>query len=128
MHTISTPNAPTPAGHYSQAVVHNGLVFVAGQLGIDPERPGHTPGNIEVQTEQALRNIVNILVAAGSDLRQVLSMTIYISDMSDWGRVNALYARAFGDHRPARAVIPVKDLHYGYGIEIQCVAAVASDV
>ena len=126
MHTISSPNAPTPAGHYSQAIVHNGLVYVAGQLGIDPKRPGHTPDDIEVQTEQALRNIANILIAAGSDLHCVVSMTVYVSDMSDWGRVNAIYARAFGDHKPARAVIPVKDLHYGFGIEISCVAAVAS--
>ena len=126
MHTISSPNAPTPAGHYSHAIVHNGLVYVAGQLGIDPKRPGHTPDDIEVQTEQALRNIANILIAAGSDLHCVVSMTVYVSDMSDWGRVNAIYARAFGDHKPARAVIPVKDLHYGFGIEISCVAAVAS--
>lgn len=126
MHTISTPDAPTPAGHYSQAIVHNGLVYVAGQLGIDPKRPGDTSGDIEVQTEQALRNVANILIAAGSGLHYVLSMTIYVSDMSDWGRVNAIYARALGDHKPARAVVPVKDLHYGFGIEIQCVAAVAT--
>ena len=127
MHTISTPNAPTPAGHYSQAIVHNGVVYVAGQLGIDPRRPGHTPDDIEVQTEQALRNIANILIAAGSDLHYVLSMTVYISEMSHWASVNAIYAAAFGDHKPARAVIPVKDLHYGFGIEISCIAAVAHD-
>lgn len=125
MRTISTPNAPTPAGHYSQAVEHNGLVYVAGQLGIDPKRPGHTPDDIELQTEQTLRNVANILVAGGSDLSRVLSMTIYISDISDWARVNGIYAKIMGAHKPARAVIPVKDLHYGFGIEIQCVAAVA---
>jgi 2-iminobutanoate/2-iminopropanoate deaminase len=115
-----------PAGHYSQAVVHGGLVYVAGQLGIDPKRPGHTPDDIELQTEQALRNVASILVAAGSDLHHVLQMTIYISDQSHWPRVNATYAAAMGDHKPARAVVPVKDLHYGFGLEIQCVAAVAS--
>jgi 2-iminobutanoate/2-iminopropanoate deaminase len=125
MQTILTPNAPIPAGHYSQAIVQNGLVFVAGQLGIDPTRPGHGPDDIEVQTEQALRNVANILIAAGSDLHYVVSMTVYISNMSDWAKVNEIYAHAFGDHKPARAVIPVKDLHYGYGIEISCVAAVA---
>lgn len=126
MRTISTPNAPSPAGHYSQAIVHDGLVYVAGQLGIDPKRPGHTPDDIELQTEQTLRNVANILIAAGSDLKHVLSMTIYISNLSDWGRVNGIYARVMGDHKPARAVVPVKDLHYGFGIEIQCVAAVTS--
>ena len=92
MKTISTPNAPTPAGHYSQAIVHQGVVYVAGQLGIDPRRPGHGPDDIEVQTEQALRNVANILIAAGSDLHRVLSMTVYISDMSDWAKVNVIYA------------------------------------
>jgi reactive intermediate/imine deaminase len=126
MKYIHTPNAPTPAGHYSQAVVHNGVVYVAGQLGIDPKRPGHTPDDIEVQTEQTLRNVASILVAAGSDLRHVMSLTIYVSDLSDWARVNTIVAQIFGDHKPARAVIPVKDLHYGFGIEVQCIAAVAS--
>ncbi len=79
-----------------------------------------------MQTEQALRNVANILIAAGSDLHHVLSMTVYISDMSDWAKVNVIYAHAFGDHKPARAVIPVKDLHYGFGIEISCIAGVAS--
>lgn len=123
--TIQTPLAPTPAGHYSQAVVHNGLVYVAGQLGIDPARSAHAPDDIELQTEIAMRNVAAILVAAGSDLHYVLSMTIYIADLSDWGRVNAIYARIMGEHRPARAVIPVKDLHYGFGIELQCTAALA---
>jgi 2-iminobutanoate/2-iminopropanoate deaminase len=127
MRAITTPNAPVPAGHYSQAIVHGGLVYVAGQLGIDPKRPGHTPDDIEVQTEQALRNVASILVAAGSDLTHVLSMTIYISDLSDWGRVNAVYASVMGTHKPARAVVPVKDLHYGFGLEVQCVAAVAAE-
>jgi 2-iminobutanoate/2-iminopropanoate deaminase len=125
MRAITTPKAPLPAGHYSQAVVSNNVVYVAGQLGIDPTRPGHTPDDIELQTEQTLRNVANILIAAGSDLQHVLSMTIYVSDMSDWGRVNGVYSKVMGDHKPARAVVPVKDLHYGFGIEITCVAAVA---
>jgi 2-iminobutanoate/2-iminopropanoate deaminase len=123
--TIQTASAPIPAGHYSQAVVHNGLVYVAGQLGNDPARPAHAPDDIELQTEITLRNVAAILVAAGSDLHYVLSMTIYVADLADWARVNSVYARIMGDHRPARAVIPVKDLHYGFGVEIQCIAAVA---
>ena len=124
--TISTPDAPAPAGHYSQAVVHNGVVYVAGQLGRDPARPAHAPDDIELQTELTLRNVAAILVAAGSDLHHVLSFTVYVSDMGDWPRVNAVFERVMGSHRPARAIVPVKDLHYGFGIEIQCTAAVAT--
>lgn len=127
MRPVLTSAAPVPAGHYSQAIVHNGIVYVAGQIGMDPQRPGHAPDTIEVQTEQTLRNVGNILVAAGSDLSHVLSLTIYVSDISDWGRVNAVYSRVMGEHKPARAVVPVGLLHYGFGIEISCVAAAVAD-
>ena len=121
--TVSTQMAPTPAGHYSQAVVYNGLIFVAGQLAIDPETGARLTGSIEEQTEQCLKNIGEILKAAGSDLTRVLKMTVYISDIELWPAVNAVYARVMGDHRPARAVVPVKELHYGFKIEIETVAA-----
>lgn len=123
MHAISTPNAPAAAGHYSQAIVHNGLVFVAGQLPIVPGASDHTVGTIEEQTEQVLRNVGAILEAAGSSLSLACQLTLYISDMSLWGRVNTVYARLLGDHRPARAVVPVNDLHYGYQIEVQAIGA-----
>lgn len=124
MQLISTPDAPLPAGHYSQAVVHDGVVHVAGQLAIVPGQKEHRVGSVAEQTEQTLKNVQAILRAAGSDLDHVLQMTIYISDISLWGEVNATCAKVMGDHRPARAVVPVKDLHYGYGIEIQAIAAV----
>jgi len=121
--TVSTSNAPTPAGHYSQAVVYNGLVFVAGQLPIDPSTGERLTGSIEQQTEQCLKNIEEILKAAGSDLNRVLKMTVFISDIELWSAVNVVYARMMGEHRPARAVVPVKELHYGFKIEIEAVAA-----
>ena len=124
MKKISTPNAPTPAGHYSQAVVHNGVVYVAGQLPINPANPKAPVGPIEIQAEQTLTNIRNILEAAGSGLDHVLSMTIFVSDIELWGKVNQVYTRMMGDHKPARAVVPVKELHYGYQVEIQAIAAV----
>lgn len=120
---VNTQDAPTPGGHYSQAVVYNGLVFVAGQLSIDPRTGEKMLGPIEEQTEQALRNVGAILKAADSDLSRVLKMTVYISDMELWGRVNEVYARVMGEHRPARAVIPTGELHYGFLIEIEAVAA-----
>jgi len=123
--TVYTPDAPTPAGHYSQAVIHNGLVFVAGQLAIDPKNPQAEPGTIEEQTAQALANVSEILKAAGSSLSRVLKMTVYVSDINLWGQVNAVYARVMGEHRPARAVIPTRELHHGYLIEIEALAALS---
>ena len=124
MESIFSPNAPKPAGHYSQAIVHQGLVFVAGQLPIDPEAPDRPAGPIAEQTEQVMRNVAAILDAAGSGLGRVLQVTIYISDISQWGDVNAIYSRMMGEHRPARAIVPTRDLHHGYQVEIQVVAAV----
>src|SRR5215207_2053056 len=120
---VHTQDAPAPAGHYSQAVVYNGLVHVAGQLAIDPQTGEKRLGPVEEQTEQALKNVGAILKAAGSDLSRVLKMTVYISDIGLWGRVNEVYARVLGEHRPARAVIPTKELHHGFLIEIDAVAA-----
>lgn len=80
-------------------------------------------GDIGEQAELALRNVEAVLQAAGSDLDHVLQFTIYVSDMELWGAVNAPYARVMGDHRPARAIVPVKDLHFGTKIEIQAIAA-----
>ncbi|HEV7475944.1 MAG TPA: Rid family detoxifying hydrolase [Pyrinomonadaceae bacterium] len=123
---IATKNAPVAGGHYSQAVVYNGLVFVSGQLSIDPQTGERKLGSIEEQTEQVLRNVTEILKAANSDLSRVLKMTVYIADIELWGPVNEVYARVLGEHRPARAVIPTGKLHYGFLIEIEAVAAVNS--
>lgn len=123
MEFIRTEGAPTPAGHYSQAVVQGGFVFVAGQLPVVPGQTEHRPGSIGEQTEQALRNVQAILESAGSALDRVVQVTIYVSDISLWGDVNAAYARVLGDHKPARVVVPVKELHHGYQIEIAVIAA-----
>ena len=123
MEKIQIKGAPEPAGHYSQGIVHNGFVFVSGQLPINPETRQPETGAIELQTEVALRNVEAILLEAGSDLSRVVQMTIYISDIELWGKVNETYARILGAHRPARAIVPVKDLHYGTQIEIQAIAA-----
>lgn len=121
---VETPNAPKPGGHYSQALIHNGLIYIAGQLPIDPATGEKKLGSIEEQTEQVLANLRAIVEAAGSDLSRVLKTTVYVSDIELWGKVNEIYARTFGEHRPARAVVPVKDLHYGFKIEIEAIAAI----
>jgi 2-iminobutanoate/2-iminopropanoate deaminase len=123
--SIQTPNAPQPAGHYAQAIVHDGLVYVSGQLPIDPQTGERCTGSIEEQTERALGNVAAILEAAGSRRNLVLKTTVYVSDICLWGRVNAVYAVFFGEHRPARAVVPTRELHYGLLVEIEAVAALA---
>ena len=122
MKTIQPSDQPTPKGHYSPGIEHHGVVYVSGQLPMDLVTREPFTGSIEEQTELALRNVEAVLKAAGSDLSRVLQMTIYVSDMELWGRVNETYARVMGDHRPARAMIPVKDLHFGTQIEIQAIA------
>jgi 2-iminobutanoate/2-iminopropanoate deaminase len=124
MKSIKTDRAPLPAGHYSQAMVHNGLVYVSGQLPIDPQTGEKQTGSIEAQTRLVLRNLSAILEASGSSLKRVLKVTVYISDISLWGKVNEVYAEIFGDHRPARAIVPTRDLHFGFKIEMDAVAAV----
>jgi len=125
METVFTPEAPKPAGHYSQAVVHNGLVFVAGQLPFDPETGEKNLGSIEEQTELVLKNTAAILKAAGSSIDRIIKTTVYVSDIELWGRVNAVYTEFMGDHRPARVVVPTRDLHFGFQIELETVAAVS---
>ena len=121
---IATKNAPAAGGHYSQAVVYNGLVFVSGQLSIDPQTGERKLGSVEEQTEQVLKNVGAILKASNSDFSRVLKMTVYVADIELWSAVNEVYARVLGEHRPARAVIPTGKLHYGFLIEVEAVAAV----
>ena len=127
MEMISTSDGPTPAGHYSQAVVHGDLVFVSGQLAVDAATGQKHGGTIEQQTKIALDNVAAILRAAGSDVDRVLKTTVYISDIELWGRVNEVYAEFFGSHRPARAVVPTRDLHHGLLVEIEAIATVRED-
>jgi len=123
MTPITTPNAPIPAGHYSQAMIHQGLVFVSGQLAIDPETGEKMIGSIEEQTERTILNVEAVLKAAGCDLNHVLKTTVYIANIDLWGQVNEVYAEMFGSHKPARAIVPTRDLHHGFLIEIEAVAA-----
>ncbi|MBN2430621.1 MAG: RidA family protein [Acidobacteria bacterium] len=124
---VESPDAPRPAGHYAQAVIHGDLVYVAGQLPIRPHTGERCTGDIEEQTAQVLRNLAAVLAAAGSGLERVLKTTVYITDIGLWDRVNRVYSRVFGDHRPARAVVPVPELHHGFLVEIEAVAARGAD-
>ncbi|WP_080053703.1 RidA family protein [Spirosoma aerolatum] len=121
---IQTPNAPVPGGHYSQAVVHNDLVFISGILPITPNGQKLTDATVAEQTKQILANLDAILQAAGSQRDQVLKVSVFITDMSAWATVNALYSDFFGNHRPARSVVPVNPLHYGFAIELEATAVI----
>ncbi|MBX3298820.1 MAG: RidA family protein [Acidobacteria bacterium] len=122
MRRIQPSDQPQPKGHYSPGIEHNGLVYVSGQLPMTLDTREPFTGDIGEQTELALRNVEAVLHAGGSDLNHVLQMTIYVSDMELWDAVNRKYAEVMGDHRPARAIVPVKDLHFGTQIEIQAIA------
>ncbi len=124
MQKVQPAGQPIPKGHYSPGIVHNGLVYVSGQLPMDLVTRKPFAGAIEEQTELALKNVEAVLNSAGSDLDHVLQFTIYVSDIELWGKVNETYARVMGDHRPARAIVPVKDLHFDTKIEIQAIASV----
>lgn len=123
MRPVSTTAAPRPAGHYAQAVAHAGLLWVSGQLPVEPETGRKVLGSVEDQTRQALENVRAIVEAGGSSLDRVLKTTVYVADMELWDRVNAVYARFFGEHRPARAVVPTRELHFGFLVEVEAVAA-----
>lgn len=124
MKKISTPNAPTPAGHYSQAVVYGGVVYVAGMLGRGPDTPADADlGDAGTQTRTALANVEAVLEAAGSSLARIVRMTIFVSDVDHWGDVNDAVAEVLGDHKPARAIVPVRNFRDPYVVEIVATAA-----
>jgi reactive intermediate/imine deaminase len=123
MHAIVTPSAPSARGHYSQAIVHGGLVFVAGQLPLDPADPERRVEGFEGQAQQVISNIAAILEAAGSALPLIVRTTVYIADISHWPAFNRVYAERLGAHKPARTVVPVPQLHYGYLVEMDVIAA-----
>ncbi|TQV78786.1 RidA family protein [Exilibacterium tricleocarpae] len=124
MKIVETENATTPAGHYAQAVVHRGVIHISGQLGRLPGMDDAEAGDIERQTSRCLDNIKAILEAAGSSMDNLLKVSVYISDIALWPDVNTVYARYLGDHKPARVVVPVPNLHYNALIEIEAMGAV----
>jgi 2-iminobutanoate/2-iminopropanoate deaminase len=122
---VSTDLAPKPRGHYSQAVVANGVVYVSGQLPLLPGNDVAMPTGIRDQTRQALENVRQILEAAGSSVDRILCVNVFVTDVASWPGVNEVYQEFMGAHRPARTVVPSGDLHFGALVEINAMAAVA---
>ena len=119
---VRAANLPPPVGPYSPGMGFERLVFVSGQGGVDPTTGALAP-NVEAQTEQCLRNIQTILEAAGSSLQHVLRCGVFLIDMREFAKMNGVYARMFGDHRPARTTVQVAGLPGdGLRVEIDAVA------
>jgi len=120
---VRTRAAPLPVGPYSQAVAHGGLLFVSGQIPLDPDTQKLVAGEIEIQTERVLENLAAVLAAGGSSLAGVLRTTVYLSDLALFARMNAVYARYFDqDPRPARSTLQAAALPLGAKIEIDAIA------
>lgn len=120
---ILTENAPLPVGPYSQAIKWKNIVFVSGQIPIDPKTNEIVKGDIEVQTRQVIENIKNILNKAGADLEDVVKATIYLKNLNDFERVNFIYAQYF-KNRPARTTVEVSNLPKNSQIEIEVIAII----
>ncbi len=123
MKSVHSENAPAAIGPYSQAIVANGLVFVSGQLPIDPATGQFPQGGIKEQTRQSLTNVSSILQAAGTDLAHVAKTTVFLADMGDFAAMNEVYAQFFAAPFPARCAVAVKDLPKAALVEIEVIAS-----
>jgi len=119
---IKTSLAPAAIGPYSQAIVANGLVFVSGQIPLDPETNQLVEGDIVVQTHRVLKNLQAVLLAAGSSLEKTVKTTVFLADMADFGRMNEVYAAYFMETPPARATVQAARLPRDVRVEIELIA------
>lgn len=120
---IHTPNAPAAIGPYSQAVQTGNMLFVSGQIPIDPATGAFAGEDIVTQTHQSLTNVRNILAAAGYSVNDVVKTTVLLADIADFAAMNAVYGEYFSENKPARACFAVKDLPRGALVEIEAIAA-----
>ena len=120
---VTTRRAAPAGGHYSQAIRHGDLIYVSGQLPIAPDGTHRSGEDFEAQARQAISNMVAGTEAGGGSIASLLKVTVYLVGVENWPRFNAIYADMMGDVRPARSVVPVPELHYGYLVEIDAIAA-----
>ncbi len=121
---VATENAPKAIGPYSQAVIYNGVVYCSGQIPLDPTTGQIIEGDVSAQTERVLENMKAVLEAAGSSLEKVLKTTVFIKDMSEFGKINDVYSRYFSGSLPARATVEVARLPRDVRVEIDAIAAI----
>ncbi len=121
---VATSGAPQAIGPYSQGVIANGFLYTAGQIALDPATMEVVPGDVKVQTDRVMLNLAAILQSAGTSLGRVVKTTVFLADMGDFPAMNEVYARHFGDHRPARSTVAVRTLPRNVLVEIDVVALV----
>lgn len=124
MKQVNTELAPAAIGPYSQAIKANGLVFVSGQLPLDPATGAFPEGGVAEQTKQSLKNLGAILKEAGSDYSKVVKTTVFLADMGDFAAMNEVYSSFFSMPFPARSAVAVKTLPKGALVEVECIAEV----
>ena len=122
--SIQTESAPKAIGPYSQAVVHNGLAYLSGQIPLDPATQQLIDGDIAAQTERVLENLKAVLAACGSSLDRVLKTTVFLADMGEFPKMNEVYARYFAGDAPARSTVQAARLPRDVRVEIDCIAAI----
>jgi 2-iminobutanoate/2-iminopropanoate deaminase len=125
MDIVSTDKAPKAIGPYSQATVVGDMVFTAGQIALDPAAMELVEGDVAAQTEQVFANLEAVLTAAGSSLANVVKTTVYLADMGDFPAMNEVYAKHFGDHKPARSTVQAACLPMNVSVEIDAIATKA---
>jgi reactive intermediate/imine deaminase len=120
--TTNPSSIAQPGGHYSHAVKANGFVFISGQLPIAPDASKLVDASFEQQAQQVLDNVAAALEGAGSAIDRLVQVRVYVTDIKSWPAFNAIYGKWIGTSRPARAVVPVPELHFGFKIEVEAVA------
>ena len=123
MQTIATSDAPKAIGPYAQGIMVNGFLFTAGQIALDPATMEVVAGGVAEQSERVMLNLHAVLASAGLSFANVVKTTVFLQDMADFGAMNEVYARHFGDHRPARSTVAVAGLPRNVRVEIELVAA-----
>lgn len=118
----NNPNIAPPAGHYSHVCIGGGLIYISGQLPVNPEGIPLCNATFREQIEQALRNLDNCLSIAGAGRQDLVQVRIYVTDIKKWAVFNEIYTEWIGDHRPARAVAGISELHYGVAVEVEAIA------
>ncbi|KIM88901.1 hypothetical protein PILCRDRAFT_813901 [Piloderma croceum F 1598] len=123
LQAVSTEHAPAAIGPYTQAFKVGDLLFVSGSIPLDPKTGQIVPGGVEAQTEQALKNMKAIVEAAGSEVGRIAKTLVFIKNMDDFGTINVIYEKFFGNHKPARSAVEVARLPKDVLFEIECIAS-----